>query len=67
MQCRRAIQQDWMLADYLSENIPDFGCFLLHHLLGGFNRGGNTAQDQLAKNERLEQLQRHLLGQTGLV
>src|SRR5690606_11759773 len=36
-------------------------------LLGGLDRGGQATALQLGKDERLEQLERHLLGQAALV
>ena len=41
--------------------------FLLHQPLGRFHRLGVFVLDQLADDERLEQLDRHVLGQTALV
>ncbi len=67
MQRRRAVQQHRMLADHLLEDVPHFGSFLLHHPLGGLDGGGVAVLLQLRVDERLEQLERHLLRQPALV
>ena len=67
VQRRRAVEQDRMLADDIGEDVPDFRQFTLDHLLGGLDRGRLTAALQLGVDERLEQLERHLLRQTALV
>src|SRR5690554_166115 len=67
VQGRRTVEQHGMLADDLGENVPDLGQLALDHLLGGLDGGGQATGFQLAEDERLEQLQRHLLGQTALV
>ena len=67
VQRRRAVQEHRVLANHLFENIPDLGALALHHLLGCFDGRGETSSLQLAEDERLEQLQRHLLGQAALV
>jgi hypothetical protein len=63
----RAVEQDRMLADDFLEDVPHFRTLLLHHLLGLLDRGDQTAFFQLVVDERLEQLERHLLGQPALV
>jgi len=60
VQCRRTVQQYRMLADHLSEDVPDLWRLALDHLLGSFDRAGETAQLELAEDERLEKLQCHL-------
>ena len=67
VQCRRPVQQHGMLTNHLCEDIPDFRWLSLNHLFGSLDRAGQSAMFQLAKNERLEQLQRHFLGQTTLM
>ena len=56
-----------MFANDFFENIPDFGALAFDQLLGGLDGGRQAAQLQLAEDERLEQLQRHALGQAALV
>src|SRR3546814_11332963 len=67
MQGRRAIQQHRMLADHLFEDVPDLRPLLLDHLLRHLDGGGEAAQLKLGIDERLEQLERHLLRQAALV
>ncbi len=56
-----------MLAYHLLQDIPDLRACLLDHLLGGLDGGRQPFQLQLAEDERLIQLERHLLRQTTLV
>ncbi len=67
MQGRRAVQHHRVLADDLLEDVPDLRRTALDHLLRGLDGRGQTAALQLAEDERLEQLQRHALGQATLV
>ena len=67
VQRRRAVQQHRMLADHLFEDVPHLGAFTLHHALGSLDGRGFAAQLQLLEDERLEQLERHLLRQAALV
>ncbi len=67
VQCRRPVEQHRVFADHFSQDIPDFGGFLFHHFLGGFNGCRQTTCFQLTEDEWLEQFQRHLLRQTALV
>ncbi len=67
MQRRRAVEQHRMLADHLFEDVPHLGALALDELLGGLDRRGETTALQLRENERLEQLERHLLRQAALV
>ena len=67
VQGRRPVQHDRVLADHLLEDIPDLGAFLLHHALGGLDRRREPVEFELGVDERLEQLQRHLLRDTALV
>ena len=67
MQRRRAVQQHRMLADHLFEDVPHLGLFALDQLLRRLDRGGEATALQLGEDERLEQLQRHLLRQAALV
>src|SRR5690606_17904364 len=67
MQGRSTVQQHRMLADHLFQDVPDLGLFPLDQLLGRLDGGGQALALQLGKDERLEQLQRHLLRETTLV
>ncbi len=67
VQSRCAVQQNRVLANHFVQNVPHHGLFTLYHFLGGFDGRGQAAQLQLAEDERLEQLQGHLLGKTTLV
>ena len=67
MQRRRAVQQHRVLADDLFEHVPHFRTLLLDHLLRLLDRGDETALLELVVDERLEQLERHLLRQAALV
>src|SRR5688572_11049061 len=67
MQRRRAIQHHRVLADHLFEDVPYLGHLLLDQPIGGLDRGGETEHLQLVENVRLEELERHFLGQAALV
>ena len=62
-----AVEHDGMLADDLLEDVPHLRTLLFHHPLGGFDGGGVAVFLQLGVDERLEQLERHLLRQAALV
>ena len=51
----------------LVEDVPDLGTLLLHHLLRALDGVDVAALFELVVDERLEQLERHLLRQTALV
>ena len=53
--------------DDLFEDVPDLGTLLLHHLLRALDGGDVAALFELVVDERLEQLERHLLRQAALV
>ena len=67
VQGRRPVEQDRMLADHLLEDVPDLGPLLLDHALGGLDGLRHAVELELGVDERLEQLERHLLGQAALV
>jgi len=67
VQRRRAVQQHRMLADDLLEDVPDLRALALDQALGRLDRRGVAAQLQLLEDERLEELERHLLRQAALV
>ena len=63
----RAVQQHRMVLDDLFQDVPHDGLLLLHHFLGLLDGGAVSGLLQPVIDERLEQLQRHLLGQAALV
>ena len=67
VQCRRPVQENGVLADDLSEDIPHLWRLTLNHFLGGLDGTRQATELELAKDEWLEQLQCHLLGQPALV
>ena len=67
VQRRRAVEEDRVLLDDLLEDVPHLRPFLLDQLLGALDRGDQAALFQLVVDERLEQLERHLLRQAALV
>ena len=67
VQGRRTVQHDRMLADHLAQDVPDLRPLALHLFACRLDRGGQSTPLQLAEDERLEQFQRHLLGQAALV
>ena len=67
MQRRRAVEQHRMLANHLFEDVPHLGTLLLDHLLRLLDGGDQAALLELVVDERLEQLERHLLRQPALM
>src|SRR5438034_9458767 len=67
MQSGRAIEQDGMIFDYFFQNVPNHRILLLYQFLSLLDRGAMAALFQAMINERLEQLERHLLGQPALM
>ena len=63
----RAIQQNRMVLDDLFQNVPHHRVLLLHQFLGLLDGGAVAALFQAVIDERLEQLQRHLLGKAALM
>src|SRR5438093_667825 len=64
---RGAVQQDRMVLDDVFQNVPDLGPDALHDALRALDVVGEALLDELAHDERLEQLERHLLRQAALV
>src|SRR6266404_725076 len=62
-----AVQQYGMFANDVFENIPDYRLLLLDHFLGLLDGRAMTLRFELVIDERLEQLERHLLRQTALI
>ncbi len=67
VQRRRAVEQHQVVLDDFLKCVPYLGLDALDKALGGLDVMGMTLFHQAAHDERLEQLQRHLLGQTTLV
>src|SRR5262252_6780001 len=64
---RRAVEQDRVILNHLLEDVPDHVVVALDHLLGLFDRRGVAFSFEPVVDERLEQLQGHLLRQAALV
>ncbi len=64
---RRAVQQDRVFADDFIQDVPDFLAFLLDPLLRLLQGHRETLGVEPGVDERLEQFERHLLGQAALV
>jgi hypothetical protein len=67
VQGRCTIQQHRMFANHFFENIPYDRFFCFHHTLAGLDGSRQTHRFEPAENERLEQFQRHFLGQAALM
>src|SRR5690606_11672722 len=67
VQGRRAVQQNRVLADDLVENVPDFRALFLNKLLRLLDRRREALGVKTRIDERLEQLERHLLRQTAFM
>ena len=64
---RRAVQEHRVVADDLLESIPNVRHAGVHELLGRLDRRGEALLLEAVVDERLEQLDGHLLGQARLV
>src|SRR5205085_10259664 len=64
---RGTVQQHRMLADHLVEDVPDFLALLLDPLLRLLQGHGKALGVEARVDERLEQLERHLLRQAALM
>ncbi len=67
VQRRRAVQHHRMLADDLVEDVPDFRLLFFDELLRLLDGRGLAERLQPRVDERLEQLERHLLRQAALM
>ncbi len=67
VQRRGAVQQHRVRVDDLFEDVPHLRALTLDHALGGLDVLRVVQIDQPLHHERLEQLERHQLGQTALV
>src|SRR3984893_18253614 len=64
---RSAVEHHGMFANDVFENVPHDRILLLDHFFGLLDGGAVTLGFELVIDERLEQLERHFLGQTALV
>src|SRR4029079_19775845 len=64
---RGAVQQDRVVLDDVLEDIPDLGPDALDDALGALDVVGEALLHELAHDERLGQLERHLLREAALV
>ena len=67
MERRSAVEKDRMLLDHFLERVPYLGFLQLDELLCGLDRADQTLLFEPLVDERLEQLESHLLGQTALI
>ena len=67
MERRRAVEQHGMLADHLVEDVPHFLALFFDPLLGLLEGHRQTLGVEARVDERLEQLERHLLRQAALM
>ena len=67
MQRRGTVQHNGMLFDNILQNVPHLRLKTLYHLLCIFDIVSRSIGNQLFHNKGLEQLDRHLLGETALV
>src|SRR5439155_1661461 len=67
MERRCAVEKDGMLADDFLERVPHFVGLQLDHLLGRLDRADQALLLEAVVDERLEQLEGHLLRQTALM
>ena len=67
VQRRRPVEQHRMLLDHVVEHVPHLRAAALDHALGGLDVLRQLEVDEALHDERLEELERHQLGQTALV
>ena len=67
MQSGSPVQQHRMLADHLLQDVPDLRHLEFDHALRVLDRGRVAVALELRVDERLEEFERHLLGQAALV
>ena len=67
VQRRRPVQQHRVLLDDVLEHVPHLRAAALDHALGRLDVLGQLEVDEALHDERLEQLERHQLGQAALV
>src|SRR5258708_39551161 len=62
-----AVEHRGMFADDVFQDVPNDGFLLLDHFLSLLDGGAMALRFELVVDKRLEELERHLLGQTALV
>src|SRR5690606_23800305 len=67
VQGRCTVEHHRMLTDDLIKNVPNLGTLFFDHLLRRLDSVDETALFQLVVDERLEQLECHLLRKTALM
>ncbi len=67
VQSRRPVEQHWVVVDHLFEDVPNLRPHALDEALGALDIVGKPLLDELAHDERLEELERHFLRQATLV
>src|SRR4029077_9447759 len=67
MKRRSAVEHHRMFANDVFQDVPNNSFLLLDHFLGLLDGGAVALGFELVIDERLEELERHLLGQTALV
>src|ERR1035441_2315943 len=67
MELRRAVQHHWMVFDDLFQNVPDDRFLLLDHFFCLLDGRTVSRLFETVIDERLEQLERHLLWQSALM
>ena len=61
------VEQYWVAFQHIFQDVPNHCVLAVHNFLSRFHRFHDAALDELADNERLEQLGCHVLGQAALV
>src|ERR1700730_12597991 len=64
---RSAVEHHGMFANHVFENVPNDRILLFDHFLGLLDGGAVSLGFELVIDERLEELERHLLGKTALI
>src|SRR5579884_316393 len=64
---RSAVEKNGMLANHFFERVPNFVRLQLDHFFGRFDRADEALRFETVVDERLEQLEGHLLRQSALM
>ena len=67
MQRRCAVEENRMLLDHLSKNVPNLGAFVLNHLPRGLNGRHESLLLELGINKGLEELECHAVRKAALM
>ena len=67
VECRRTVQEDRMVLDYVFKCVPNLGACLVNLLLCVSDVGSVLGFNKAFHNERLEELERHFLRKTALI